>query len=736
MLSFASLSVKPALLSIFENFILALDPTVLHPAFKAVIIAVLPGLEDESSEEFERTCGIINKLKDVVDEKTSVEDALNDQYFWQCFFLASITVPSRRQGALSYLVRTLPKLGIPLEPNYDTPGIGKTSGNGTGKGHLSLVGQSITSPEPGLLVRCFAAGLCDEQHLIQRGFLDLLVTHLPLHSEILHTRVTPEDLEKLVSAAASVVTRREMSLNRRLWVWLLGPDTLGSQADKIGPNDNNTVGYHHERIPSRYFSRYGLSPIVAGLHKSLTNDLITPSAKARPFRICLSLMDRWEIGSLVIPRVFLESLQSVWRYQKAAPSKEAFAEVFLSANMFFDGIESSLIWSEINKTLATALRTSLSDLSSAQNSLDLVVFIITRFNIREEEMLVKHVPITILHILLCIRIHQTQSALLSKELSHLHKIALTICSQLVDLVPRRAFQTEQENQISSNLSSYESTAQAQTLTDTIHQYYDQLQWDAKEKVPTPLDHCLGRHMIDQISLIVMHDLDAQEQASNLELKLTIFNKIVSKLSISTSLEWGKLLFILSSTSKTLATQDERLPSFHAIAAILSALETISSVLPVATKQADHRFRQIMPYLITCLWFYLSPSMLQFNVEAARYILRIQRFSYDENIVESAVTTLMGGGIGSNQQKVKDVEAARRFVNLWTHAVPISSPSQGRFPEILNQTFKPDLKRQKSGKDTFMLARPLIFLLDSLSCPDSEVFLFTVSWIKTVPSVHM
>ncbi|KAK2815385.1 Endosome to Golgi transport protein, partial [Arthroderma sp. PD_2] len=217
-LSFASLSVRPLFLSLIEKHILQLNPAALRSANKSIILALLPGLEDETSEDFEETVKLVDKLRHV--SSTAGDNsgaAAGSQYFWQCFFLASVTNPSRRVGALAYLNRHLPKLGgiIPSEgllKGQDGSDIGSDR-----TADLSSAIESITSPEPGLLIRCFATGLADEQVLIQRNFLDLLVTHLPLHSPVLQQRITSGDLQLLVGAAAGVVIRRDMSLNRRLW---------------------------------------------------------------------------------------------------------------------------------------------------------------------------------------------------------------------------------------------------------------------------------------------------------------------------------------------------------------------------------------------------------------------------------------------------------------------------------------------------------------------------------------
>lgn len=151
-LSYASISVKPHFLSLLETFYLPLGRK-LRPALKSLILALLPGIDEEGGEYFDETFNLLDSIRTTVGE---------DTYFWQCFLLATITSPARRQGALAFLVRKLPKL--------DTE---------------ESLSCALVHPEPGLLVRCFSAGLHDENLLVQRGFLDLLVQSLPLSSPIL-----------------------------------------------------------------------------------------------------------------------------------------------------------------------------------------------------------------------------------------------------------------------------------------------------------------------------------------------------------------------------------------------------------------------------------------------------------------------------------------------------------------------------------------------------------------------
>jgi len=81
-----------------------------------------------------------------------------------------------------------------------------------------IVGKDI-----GLVIRAFAAALEDDNLLVRRGALDLLLQSLRIDSVAIK-RAQPEDSVFLMRAATGVVLRRDLSLNRRLYTWLLGPD--------------------------------------------------------------------------------------------------------------------------------------------------------------------------------------------------------------------------------------------------------------------------------------------------------------------------------------------------------------------------------------------------------------------------------------------------------------------------------------------------------------------------------
>ena len=73
------------------------------------------------------------------------------------------------------------------------------------------------------MIRAFSAALEDENLLVRRGALDVLLQTMRVDSVAIR-KAQKDDRAILMRAATGVVLRRDLSLNRRLYTWLLGPD--------------------------------------------------------------------------------------------------------------------------------------------------------------------------------------------------------------------------------------------------------------------------------------------------------------------------------------------------------------------------------------------------------------------------------------------------------------------------------------------------------------------------------
>ncbi|KAI4097905.1 MAG: hypothetical protein LQ344_000177 [Seirophora lacunosa] len=738
LLAFASLSTKPALLALFDTFIVALDPVALRPALKAVVLALLPGLEEETSEEFEQTLGILQRLKDAVahdeNDEESVQDASGDQFFWQCLFLAAITSSSRRQGALAYLQRYLPRLGKPSVSQSQPNGQ-----DGRLTQRLSYEVEAVTTPEPGLLIRCFVAGLNDENVLVQRGFLDMLVTHLPLHSQVLHRKVSPGDLVKLATAAVSVVSRREMSLNRRLWAWFLGPrgPTSEQTSDLTAPNRSDSHD-QHDGQQIKYFRQYGQGSLTQGILDQFLTDELTPAENARPFRIALALMDRWEIGSLVVPNVLLPGLRRVWCYQKVARTPEDFAEVMRSASGFFDGIESGLIWDEISNKLLCATSMRVPNLQTFQENLDLALFVVAHFDLQEEEMLLQHLPFLALALLLKSRVLWTFFTDQEKEPEQalMYRI-LVLAGKLIDLMPARAFNDQTaSNKQSRTLGELDANLDTETrgFLIEIEGYYAKRRGKARSITPSIDGDVLGRLMLKNMLRLIQQNLRSNRLGRVFETTISVLAKVCGKLPQNHLLDLTGLLPAAHEASGRMAAKydgfDNELSNVVHFVALLETLRTALLRAPRSCLQ-DYPLRSILPNIVTALWPYLSPSSPKSNVEAVRCMWKIHSLSDDMNLVESCITALM---VGNREEDFVELDSARRFGVLWSTSNS-SHGSHARRSSLASST-----PRRGTHFDTIraadILARPLLLVLDTLEDRKTEISIFATSWLQSSGNVEV
>lgn len=719
-LSFASLSVRSPFLDILHENFLSLDPRSLRPAMRSIILALLPGLEEETSEDFERTLKLLNHFKEAVRPSESGlltdDHSTGDQFFWQCFFLASITGQSRRAGALAYLVRYLPALGG--APQSGNAGTKSASGNTF---HEQLAAM-VTSPEPGLLIRCFATGLSDEQLLIQRGFLDLLVTHLPLDSSVLQDRVKAPDLQLLLKAAVGVVTRREMSLNRRLWAWFLGPEPPAGEADHVTESPATPSDPNHGQLGSRtsFFEDFGLQPLTKALLAMIQASGEGSTAdRARPYRICLSLMDRWEVGGLVVPEVFLPVVNNVRQFKNQARSKSEFNEVLRSASVFFDGIEVGLIYGELVGLLAQAMSPGSATMAERGDKLDLVLFILEHFNVREEEMVTIHAPHCCLTALSMLEDHvarQTSESAHTEGIAALQEQLLKVASALLELVPERAFPTPKpgENERKKLPSNSE-------LLKKIRSFYVHSQGNI-EASPAPFEPLeIGEVLLDKSVRFIKGDLKGHS-AMDLRSRIRFLLLVLLKTPEGYKFDRTSLLSFLQ--DRMVSQKSVPFPEYS------SVVHLTTQMLSLGRISIEQLSELVLP-LVQHAWAFLSASEPKYHVEAVRCMWYLQTsLSAASREVEAALCTLIVGSSSALSGAVDSIDVGRTFGILWSHTLQDNtSDRRGPKTPLVEHRSSPRL----AGMEHFevMLTQPLFLVLDSLLDERTQLFMTVKSWLNSM-----
>jgi hypothetical protein len=730
-LSFASLTVRTPFLDLLENYFLKVDASALRPALKALILSLLPGLEEETSEEFSRTLRLINGFKLAVnqeEEKDQRDQGHGDEYFWQCFFLASITSSSRRPGALAYLVKYLPKLATPPSQG-PPPRIQERSGSGVPDSAGSIADSIVTSPEPGLLIRCFAAGLADEQILIQRGFLDLLVTHLPLHATVLQKRVKQEDLELLITAAIGVVARRDMSLNRRLWSWLLGPEPTLAAGESLSPSDehNNPM----DTSKTKYFELYGLKPLSRALLKMLRQQHTDPVQRAKPFRLCLSLMDRWEIGGLIVSDIFLPAIGSVQRYQDQARSKEDFMEVVRSASMFFDGVESGLIWAEIIGLIRASFATESAD--EARGKLTLVTFIITHFNVREEEMLLVHAPNAALAISTLLeekaRFHEHDTSKDPVSSHEINTIALNIAIELIGFTPERAFQepTSSQSPTSKRIGEHQVLSNSQIL-DEIHSFYVQEQGNLDAATPPFPPRYLLSLLIRKAVILTSKSLIDKSMIAGCVPKTRFLINLATK---ATGAELPELENLVEAVQTALTNPGQL--AFSTLGCTISLVTMLYTQRHISSETVS----AIVEPTVRLAWSFLSSCSPKYHVEAVRSLWQLQSCLPPSNReIEAAICELIIENDVTGTFSHREPSACRSFGTLWTHTLQ-DTASHGERRSSVALITEPKNAVRYVGPHNFevMLDRPLFLLLDALSDERAQLFVSVRMWLQNLVGIE-
>ncbi|KAF1920432.1 Dopey, N-terminal-domain-containing protein [Ampelomyces quisqualis] len=721
--SFASLSVRPLFLSVFENHILKLEPSALRPAFKAIILSLLPGLEDETSEDFERIFAALDKLRTVVQAPVDETKGSGSSHFWQCFFLAAITNASRRQGALAFLSRRLPRFRLPTRSS-------STSSSPCG---LSADAEAAISPEPGLLIRCFESGLADQQPLIQRGFLDLLVSHLPLDSPVLQDRVGKVDLERLVTAAAGVVSRRDMSLNRRLWAWFLGPEPATSEA--LEHVTSPTRDTHEETTDpatqhAAFFSRYGLEALTSSILNMIRRPTDSPAERARPFRVCLSLMDRWEVGGLIVPDIFLPALQSAHSYCESA-FKDHSDEVMRSASAFFDGVDSGLIWGKLIFIATSALDSQEMDRKDALSRMKLAKFVLARFNLKEEDMLLHHMPLMIVSTLASLNAAcgGVSNALPQPEVI---EIAFEITESLIQIVPDRSLRdpdTTDQQVLDANAVATDVAIQQ------LRVFYEDSQGSLDAADPPFSATELGQFVLREAVRIYKVCIQSSACTSSLDISARILACCISKIQHLQTLDEHHLFDLFQRTLVRPAAEKHGISFCHLNAAtmVLVALQTSRPSAPYIP-MSD--IPEVVYPLVASLWHYLSPTKPKYHVEATRCLLQLHAIAPASRMVEAAISSVIDSRLTLRSSENEVDDCSRYFAVLWTHIMY----------ELNMQTEKRgSVTRRPSGSQvpTLILAfgdyhailtRPLLLLLETLDDQGSEASTFMRTWLQDLPSL--
>ncbi|XP_010902786.2 protein dopey-1 isoform X3 [Esox lucius] len=319
LLSNAAMSVKPVLLGLYETYYLPLGKT-LKPGLQGLLTGVLPGLE-EGSEYYDRTNALLEKVAAAVEQSA----------FYSALWGSILTSPAVRLPGITFVL-----LHLNRKLSMDD--------------QLYVMGSDIE-----LMVEAVSTSVQDSSVLVQRSTLDLILFCFPFHM----SQATRPDMIRILSAALHVVLRRDMSLNRRLYAWLLGPRS----SRQSNPEDHAT----------HYFNSYSKDMLVQAMVGILQGKARGGEEESvlmhdlKPFRILISLLDKPELGPAILEDVLIEvfrTLHTQCRAELDLQNHNPFskdhthlssklrenkktAELIKTANLLFNSFEPYYMWDYI-----------------------------------------------------------------------------------------------------------------------------------------------------------------------------------------------------------------------------------------------------------------------------------------------------------------------------------------------------------------------------------------------------
>ncbi|XP_068425515.1 protein dopey-1 isoform X3 [Clinocottus analis] len=424
LLSNAAMSVKPALLGLYETYYLPLGKT-LKPGLQGLLTGVLPGLE-EGSEYYDRTNTLLEKVAAAVEQSA----------FYSALWGSILTSPAVRLPGVSFVLLHLNRK-LSMEDQ------------------LYVIGSDIE-----LMVEAVSTSVQDSSVLVQRSTLDLILFCFPFHM----SQATRPDMIRILSAALHVVLRRDMSLNRRLYAWLLGFDNNGV---KIGPR--STRQSNPEEHASHYFNTFSKDMLIQAMVGILQGKARGGEEESilmhdlKPFRILISLLDKPELGPAILEDVLIEvfrTLHTQCRTELDLQNQSPFskdhthlssklrenkktAELIKTANLLFNSFEPYYMWDYIARWFEECCRRTVNSNTRAPRhagSLDhpelslvefcqLVDFLLDIVSLETYiEIQTEHLPQLLLRMVSALTGHL--QALHLRELTH----CLRLCSKILSKV--------------------------------------------------------------------------------------------------------------------------------------------------------------------------------------------------------------------------------------------------------------------------------------------------------------
>ncbi|WAQ81113.1 hypothetical protein PtA15_1A451 [Puccinia triticina] len=629
---YAATAVRPIVLGLFEKFYLPLKAD-LRPSMKAFILALLPGLEEETGEHFDRVCSLLDQLS----------SAISLSFFLQNVWLILISGPGYRIPAINFLSRRMP----PLLPQETI---------------VPIVGQDV-----GLMIRGHSAALEDGNILVQRGILDLLLANLKLDSQGFCCDTRHRDRLLLTRAALGVVLRRDLSLSRRLYTWLMGPPPTA---------EDGTINQ------SKYFQEHGLDLVVESLRQDMMADYVNAVVeRQRPFKVFIALLDKWEIGGPLSRALALDAFKALQVVLKPEDTQD---ELLLTANMMFDSLDPFTTWKSIFESIS-----QYADPAKEPDQVDLIKFILATFRLHDEELLRVHIPL-LATALVCVVDEATQA----------HPDFSLQRSQEILEVATTLFQDLPNNVFDLNSPSTSPPMNNTSGLDLARRFYsaESLKLVNPEDMSRLRDSNLCSSTFAAILRVIERFASGEPTPANyqvLSASLTCLDTLISSLPTSLdqiTVDWTPLSFTesLLSQLRRVNLNAAGFALFEKSVKVMLGLAGASRIQPRLLLDDQTLLSTLVVKLLDFLEGHTAPFFLQ-AIKLIWELQKISQFRHVETIIASRLT--------SENPSVR-VSAFEAFGNLWRHSEDAQLPGNClRIPMllVLDSLKSNDLTNRRCGE---------------------------------------
>lgn len=156
------------------------------------MLSIILGLEEESSDYFNKVNNLLNRIK----------IAVGTSEFYEAIWTGLLISPHHRLAIINFILKNV----------------------STNASNAELMEVCVNNTK--LVSAALSSALQDNGQLVVRGSLEILVKYFPVEKRFFET----QQLIDLFKASMNVLTRKDMSLTRRFYSWILTSGVSESEA--------------------------------------------------------------------------------------------------------------------------------------------------------------------------------------------------------------------------------------------------------------------------------------------------------------------------------------------------------------------------------------------------------------------------------------------------------------------------------------------------------------------------